>query len=336
LKKVFIDGRDAGSEKDPYIIAEAGINHCGSLKKALAMAAAARSSGADAVKYQFYETGSFLSSKLTDRKIYGIFKKCELTREEKRSLLKGCQKAGISAVVTPLDLPDLELAVSFGASALKIASPDITFFPLLEAASGSGLPVILSTGASGAGDIEKALEALKKRGNPPVILLHCVPRYPAPLLELNLGAIGFLEKRFKLPSGFSDHAAGNSSMLLAFMAGAKCIEKHFMLDGDLDVPDRAVSITAAAFADAVGIIKNWKKIMGTSGLPLRSYFKEFNRVSRRSAFSSKKLPAGSVIGPEDVLYMRPGPGIAPGKPIIGKKLLKALDKGELISYNILE
>ena len=333
MKKVFIDGRQVGGRKGPYIIAEAGINHRGSLKKALEMAGAARFSGADAVKYQFYETGSFLSSRLTDRRVYEIFKKCELTGKEKKALLRGCVKKGISAVVTPLDLQDLELAASCGASAIKIASPDITFIPLLEAAAACGLPVILSTGAAGIKEIERALCVLKKNGKPRVILLHCVPRYPAPLAELNLGSISFLEKRFGLPAGFSDHAAGISSMLMAYAAGAKCIEKHFMLDDALKVPDGPVSVTASLLREAAGILRNWDKIMGKKGLPERPYYKGFNRASRRSAFSAKKLPADAVMGRDDIIYMRPGTGIGPDEPLYGKKLNRPLDKQELIRYN---
>ena len=223
------------SDKAPYLQAEIGINHQGEKQTALAMIESAASHGADGVKFQAFKADTLINEKrLPDD--YAKLKAVELDYSW-LPLLRSCAKSNdVDFICTPFDLQALDTLIEIGADAIKIASGDITFDPLLRAAGRSGLPVILSTGASNMQDIHRALDIIDCAD---VTLLHCVSLYPTLADEVNLHAIVYIGDRLNMRVGFSDHTIGIWAATAAVALGACLIEKHFTLDHSLPGDDHA-------------------------------------------------------------------------------------------------
>lgn len=218
----------------PFLIAEAGVNHGGNFEEALKLADAAKHAGADAVKYQLFDSVKLWG----DERI----KHLELSRVQMKDISAYCKAIGIEFMCTPFDVGALEYLVTLKIARLKIASGCLTNFDLLYAAHQTGLPVILSTGMSTMNEIHRALDTLAIN----VTLLHCTSAYPCRLEDVNLNAMDAL-KVFNRPVGFSDHTGGITASIAAAARGAVAIEKHLTLDRNQDGPDHKSSITPKEF-----------------------------------------------------------------------------------------
>src|SRR6478672_2489334 len=199
-----------------YVIAEAGLNHGGNKERALALVRAAKWAGADAVKFQTFRADRLASTKpavLSHTKeqpnLQELFKKLELPFDAFRALHKEAKRIGIEFLSTPFDEESADFLDELGVNAFKIASGDITHRPLIEHVSRKQKPVLLSTGMSSEEEIEKAIDWMHTQSNNQVILLHCVSSYPASAEELNMKSVGYLQTRFGVPVGFSDHSVGS-------------------------------------------------------------------------------------------------------------------------------
>ena len=232
------------------IVAEVGVNHDGDLNKALALAEAAKQAGADAVKFQCFDSRALWG----DARIANL----ELTRDGLRLLKRRCDGLGIEFMCTPFGVPEV-LFLAPLVQRMKIASGCLNRPPLLEAVRETGLPVILSTGMSEYAEIETALARLDRDK---VTLLHCTSAYPCPLEEVNLLAMDELSVRSGLPVGFSDHTDGNAVAVAAAAIGAEVIEKHFTFDKNAPGPDHKASITPMEFAGMVTAIRIVEKALG--------------------------------------------------------------------------
>jgi N-acetylneuraminate synthase/N,N'-diacetyllegionaminate synthase len=319
--KVTIGPRLIGPAEPLYVIAEAGVNHNGSVETARRLVDAARAAGADAVKFQAFKA-TRLASRHAEQAAYQkgsaaaasqveMLAKLELTSAEFARLKRHCDAVGIEFLATPFGLEDLRALLDLGVRAIKIASPDIINRPLLEAAAGSRLPVLLSTGASEQAEIDAAHDLLGRELGTPLVLLHCVSTYPAPMEQANLRRITALLQRYGCPVGYSDHTQGVQAASLAVAAGACVLEKHFTLDRAQPGPDHAFSLTPGELAEYVRLARSAQVAMGNGLLDLSDPEREVRKVSRCSVTASRDIPAGTTITGDMLIAKRPGTGISP-------------------------
>jgi N-acetylneuraminate synthase len=331
-----------------YIIAEAGVNHNGSLDLAKRLIEVAAEAGADAVKFQTFKADKLVSRaapkaeyqiKHTDasESQYEMIQKLELDEAAHTVLVLHCKSKGIEFLSTPFDLESLEMLIrKSDLSRIKISSGDITNAPLLLEAARTGKPVILSTGMSTLGEIEMALGVLAfgytVRDEPPsleafdkayssaigrkavqekVTLLHCTTEYPAPFTEINLRAMATLRQAFDLPVGYSDHTQGIAIPVAAVALGAVIIEKHFTLDKNLSGPDHKASLEPDELKQMVRSIREVELALGSSlKQPAASELK--NRlIARKSLVAIRDICKGEAFTQDNLATKRPGGGISP-------------------------
>jgi sialic acid synthase SpsE len=251
------------------IIAEIGSNYDGSLDLAKKYISAAAECGADMVKFQTLRKDQLIAPKvimggdMKDNPVYQNFANLELPDEWHFSLKTFANQSNIEFFSTPFYLEAVELLERVGIHTYKIASGDITFFPLLKAVGKTGKDVILSTGGSNLADVESALNVLTDSGSVNITLLHCVCSYPPRFNEMNLKTIGTLKTAFDLPVGISDHTIGSLVPIAAVAMGACVVEKHVTFDRALPGPDHPFAMTMAEFAEMVEQIRRLELALGT-------------------------------------------------------------------------
>jgi N,N'-diacetyllegionaminate synthase len=328
---VQIGNRTLGTGQDVYMIAEAGVNHNGRFEPALRLVDAAKRAGADAVKFQVFTAENLVISHAptaayqlekghTDQR--QMLRELELTRAEFTELAQYCREVGIEFLATPFSIDDLEFLLELGVSAIKLASPDLVNYPLLERAIGSGLPVITSSGACTIDEIDDAVECFSNQGAlSRMILLHCISSYPTSLAQANLAVIGNLTGRYPIPIGFSDHTAEWITGALAVAAGATVLEKHFTLDRKLPGPDQAFSVEEPELEKYIAGAREAKAAMGTPLRQLLACEHDVRKLSRGSVVSAMDIPAGTIITPAMLTVKRPGGGIEPAriKDVVGTR-----------------
>jgi N-acetylneuraminate synthase len=332
------------------IIAEAGVNHNGSLQTALQLIDAAAAAGADMVKFQTFRAEA-ISSKFAAKADYQkknsagapdesqleMLKRLELDEEVHQRLIDHCRAKGIQFLSTPFDIASLNMLVGrFNLTQIKISSGEITNLPFLVKVAHAGRQVILSTGMSSLGEVESALGALaygyvSRQERPSldtfqqsynssegqaflrekVILLHCTTEYPAPVEEVNLKAIALLHQAFGLPVGFSDHTSGIAVSIGAVALGASVIEKHFTLDRNLPGPDHPASLEPDELCTMVKSIREVEAAIGSSRkYPTPAELKN-RTIARKSIVAACDILQGTIFTPENITAKRPGNGISP-------------------------
>ncbi len=334
--------------KRKYVIAEAGVNHNGSLDRALQLVDAAAEAGADAVKFQTFKADKLVSRAApkagyqiantgSDESQHEMIRKLELDEAAHLRLMQHCRGRGIEFLSTPFDLESLAMLASrFDLSRIKLGSGEITNAPLLLAAARTGKPVILSTGMSDLGEVEDALAVLafgyacgdaapslaafeaaycseegRSALSDKVTLLHCTTEYPAPLAEVNLLAMETLRQAFRLPVGYSDHTAGIVIAIAAAALGATVIEKHFTLDRKLPGPDHLASLEPDELQQMVRSIRDVEAALG-SPVKQPAPSELGNRaVARKSLVVSRPVGKGERFGADNLTVKRPGGGISP-------------------------
>jgi N-acetylneuraminate synthase len=335
-------------EKRTWIIAEAGVNHNGSVKLAKQLIDAAKDAGADAVKFQTFRADQVISrlapkaeyqKKRTDssESQLEMVRQLELNEQAHRILIEHCKKRGIQFLSTPFDLESVDLlARILDLPCLKLPSGDITNGPLLLQAARTGKRIILSTGMSTLGEIEEALGVLafgytKNRSRPStkafkaayisqngylalrkkVKLLHCTTEYPAPFAAINLNALATLKTAFGLPVGFSDHTVGIAVSIAAVALGAVIIEKHVTLDKSLPGPDHIASIEPQELKDLVAAIRQVEMAMGSARKNIEECEMKNRVIARRSLFAAGPISKGEMFTAGNIALKRPGTGISP-------------------------
>lgn len=333
--------------KEPYLIAEIGVNHEGSLDKAKKLIELAKEGGADAVKFQTYKAELIASkfspsywdlSKEKTKSQFELFKKFDiLDIKDYEELYKFSKSLNIDFSSTPFDLKaakDLCHIVDF----FKVASADITFFPLLNFISTTDKPVILSTGASNVNEIENAVNLIEKNSTYSPVIMHCILNYPTRNENANLSMISFLKEKFRdYEIGLSDHTIPSQNLdniIYAYLLGATIIEKHFTHDKSLPGNDHYHSMD---FED----IKKFRKKM----LEIKNVLGDFEKVcipseeisrknARRSIYTFGNLKKNDILNENNIICKRPGNGISPEHyyDILGKRIKKDLDDDSLISW----
>jgi N,N'-diacetyllegionaminate synthase len=291
-----------------YVISEIGSNFNGSLEIAKQYIRASKAAGADAVKFQSIRKDRLIAPRVfedgrsVDNPIYRNCTFCELPDEWYPELKEEANKADIEFVSTPFYLEAVDILESIGVSTYKIASGDITFYPLLEKVGRTGKRIILSTGASGLPEIEIALKKLREAGAGEIVLLHCVSNYPPEWSEINLLAMATLQKHFNLPVGISDHSPGNLIPIAAVALGAVVIEKHVTFDRSLAGPDHPYAMTMEEFGDMIRQVRLLEQALGSGDkVPTRTELLKQRRI-RRGIYDPNSLEHSES---PDGLWLRP-------------------------------
>ncbi|MCD6472937.1 N-acetylneuraminate synthase [Candidatus Aerophobetes bacterium] len=353
-----MNGTDIFEDKC-FIIAEAGVNHNGSLELAYKLVDVAVKAGVDAVKFQTFKTENVVSKNAekadyqkktmgTGESQFEMIKKLELPFEDFKKIKKYCDKKGIIFLSTPFDYESADFLESL-VPLYKIGSGEITNLPFLEYIAEKGKPIILSTGMSTLGEVEEAITTIINV-NPsffdtshlspltshasPLTLLHCISNYPAEYEDVNLKAMLTLKEAFKLPVGYSDHTLGIEVPIAAVAMGATIIEKHFTLDKNLSGPDHRASLEPDELKAMVKAIRNVEKSLG-DGIkrPTQSEL-QVMKVVRRSLVAKKDIRAGETVKESDMLVKRPATGIPPKfkEIVIGMKPTRSIKKDELFNW----
>ncbi len=321
MSNVSIGGRTIGDGEPCFIIAEAGCNHNQSLEIALGLVDMAVESESDIVKFQSYVADDIYSKKTPmmehfrakmnashDATMYDLIKATELPRELERRVVDYCREQNIPFMSTPFGLGDVDVLESYGVPAYKVASFEMTHFPLLQKVGETGKPIILSTGMSTLGDIEKSLNAIGRSDN--IILLHCVSSYPADPEECNLRVIETLKRTFGCPVGFSDHTPGIEVSKLAIAVGANVVEKHVTVDQTLPGPDHHFSLTREELCGLVAAAREINTVLGSPHKFCTPGEQALKRIGRRTLCAATDIRKGSRITPSEIAVKRPGTGIA--------------------------
>lgn len=327
------------------IIAEAGVNHNGSLKLAMQMVDVAADAQVDYIKFQTF-TGEKVISRYAPKAEYQIqqtggeesqldmVKKLELSESEHIELIRYCEKKRVKFLSTPFDLDSIDLLHRLGLDTLKIPSGEITNLPYLRKIGALNKNLIVSTGMATLGEVEKALEVLEASGTErsKISLLHCTTEYPAPIEDVNLRAIQTLHQAFQLPVGYSDHTLGIDVAIAAVALGACIIEKHFTLDKNMEGPDHKASLDPSELKQLVVAIRNIEKALGHGRkIPSPSEIKNIP-IARKSIIALKNISQGELFTPENITVKRPGSGISPmmWDFVLGKRAPRDFKEDELI------
>lgn len=332
-----------------FVIAEAGVNHNGSLDTALRLVAAAKTCGADAIKFQTFKAEKLVTrgaEKAAYQKRqdgvgdsqFDMLRRLELKEADFATLMAACAGVGIEFLSSPFDEESADFLHSLGMRVFKIPSGEITNIPFLEHLAAKGKPVILSTGMCTLGDVEEAVSLLRSQGVPGITLLHCVTEYPAPIDEVNLLAMNTLRMAFQTEVGYSDHTPGVQIPIAAAALGATVIEKHFTLDTSMQGPDHKASLAPVDFRSMVEAIRSVERALG-DGIkrPVPCELKNMI-VARKSVVAAQTIDEGEVITREKLAVKRPGSGIPPrdlGR-VVGLKASRPIPRDTVLTWQLLK
>lgn len=349
MKTVQLTPKKAiGNFSEPYIIAEIGANHNGDIDLAKKIIDEAVACGCDAVKFQSWTPDSIVSREEYDRnqtyndspkKHFGslreMVEKYYLTTEQHYELKEYCRGKDVDFCSTPFTNAETDLLEQLDVPFYKIASMDVNNLEFLRYISAKGKPVVLSTGMSSLGEIERAINVMTKAGNDNIVLLHCISIYPPLYEDIHLNNIPMLRQTFGYPVGFSDHTIGYSIPLASVALGSCLIEKHFTLDKEMPGWDHEISANPEEMRVICSESKNIIKSLGSFKRMVSNAEEEKKKKFRRSAVSRIDMPVGHTIAESEIDFKRPGTGIAPDQVefIIGRTTKVAINEGDLIQWS---
>lgn len=329
--------------KNTFIIAEAGVNHNGSLDIAKKMIDEASKTGVDAIKFQTFKTENLVckgakkaeyQKNNTDNKEnqFEMLKRLEFSYEDFKELKEYCKLKDIMFLSSPFDLESIEMLKKLDIEIFKVPSGEIENVAYLREIAKCNKKIILSSGMCNLSDIEFAVDILEKEGAKDISILHCNTEYPTPMEDVNLKAMETIKKAFSYEVGYSDHTEGIEIPIAAVALGAKIIEKHFTLDKSMEGPDHAASLTPKELKDMVSAIRNIEKALGNGRkIPSKSESKNKD-IARKSIVSKRPIKKGEIFSLENITTKRPGTGISPKRfdEIIGKEAFKDFNEDEMI------
>tara|TARA_B100000959_G_scaffold282798_1_gene350034 strand:- start:2480 stop:3481 length:1002 start_codon:yes stop_codon:yes gene_type:complete len=330
-----------------FIIAEAGVNHNGSIELARKMIDVAVEAGADAIKFQTFKAEKVVSryapkaeyqkkTTTADESQLEMIKKLELGVDAHRELIAHCRQKNIQFLSSPFDLESIDLLNELGLDIFKTPSGEITNLPYLRKIGALKKEIILSTGMADLGEIEDAIDVLMEAGTKlkNITVLHCNTEYPTPMQDVNLTAMETIALKFCVRVGYSDHTLGIEIPIAAVALGAIVIEKHFTLDKNMKGPDHRASLEQDELKTMVNAIRNIEKTLG-NGIKKPSPSELKNMViARKSIVAARDIRKGEAFTEENLTIKRPGTGISPMRwdEVIGQRARKAHNIDELISW----
>ncbi len=328
-----------------YIIAEAGVNHNGSLENAKKLVDMAKESGADAIKFQTFRAEESTSNsaekaeyqKKNDTRKESqleMIKRLELPFSDFDILNRYCREKKIDFISTPDGGESLAYLLKLDVPIIKVGSTEVTNIYFLEEIAKSMKPIILSTGMSTLGEVEKAIDIIENQGNKDITLMHCTTDYPTKLEDVNLNAMLTLKNAFHVPVGYSDHTIGYEAAIAATTMGACYIEKHITLNRDMPGPDHKASMPPYEFKEYVRHIRNTESLLGDGRKKPTFRERSIMQQARRSILAAENLKNGTILKQEMFCYKRPGNGIAPEYTdiLVGRKLKRDIKKEEIITW----
>ncbi|MEQ8426946.1 MAG: N-acetylneuraminate synthase [Gammaproteobacteria bacterium] len=332
--------------KQVYVIAEAGVNHNGSLDLAMQLVREAKIAGADAVKFQTFNADELVTrtAEKADYQLrntsgcntqYEMLKQLELSIEEFATLKRECQSVGIDFLSTPYNTTDVDALEKLDVNIYKIASAMAVEPAFLEYVAKTNKPIILSTGMCTHDEVANAVDVIKNNTTAQLTLLQCTTNYPSTIEDCNLAAMVKMADTFDVPVGYSDHTQSHTSAIVAVALGASVIEKHFTLDKSMDGPDHSSSCDPPELKEYITLIKQASECLGDACKAPTSN-ESINRPKmRRGVVAKTDLPAGTIVSHEHIAYKRPESDLKPGQVhlIIGKKLKLDLKKDDVLKLD---
>ena len=327
-----------------FIIAEAGVNHNGSLKLAKKLVDEAKNAGVDCIKFQTFIAENIVSKTAVKAEYqkqntnnssesqYNMLKKLELSFSDFIELNNYCKAKNIQFLSTAFDFESIDFLSSLDMNVWKIPSGEITNLPYLIKIANLGKDVIISTGMSTMEDIQNALSVLKTNGAGNITVLHCTTEYPAPFADVNLKAMLTIKDKFDVNIGYSDHTKGIEIPISAVALGATVIEKHFTLDKNMQGPDHKASLEPHELKKMVESIRNVESALGDGIKRLAESEKKNISIARKSIIAKRDIKKGEIFTQENLTVKRPGNGISPMKwfEILGQEAIKDFKEDELI------
>ena len=327
------------------IIAEAGVNHNGSLEMAMQLIEKAAEAGVDYVKFQTFKSEKLVSRHATKAEYQKantevedsqlkVLQQLELSVDDHLRLIEHCNHCGIKFLSTAFDLDSIDFLDSLNLDLWKIPSGEITNLPYLRRIAQKGSRVIMSTGMCEPEDIEAALNVLTTNGTPleNITLLHCNTEYPTPWNDVNLRAMHDIANRFNVPVGYSDHTKGIEVPIAAVALGATVIEKHFTLDNNLPGPDHKASLEPQQLKAMVDAIRHIEQALGNGVKQISESERKNIAIARKSIVAATEIKEGELFTEENLTVKRPGGGISPMKwdEVIGTTASRTYLPDELI------
>lgn len=306
-----------------YIIAEAGVNHNGSLKLAKQLCDVAKEAGVNAVKFQTWKTEKICTQEVKlatyqERNIldknssqFQMLKNLELSYDQFSELQAYCKNIGIEFLSTPDEEESLNFLMSLNLPLIKVGSGEITNIPYLRKIASFRKQVILSTGMSSLAQVALAYDTLLSFGAPEVQLLHCTTNYPCPKNEVNLNAMLTLKEAFKCTVGYSDHTMGIEIPIAAVALGAQIIEKHFTLDKNMEGPDHKASLEPNELKAMVDAIRNIELALGDGIKKPNRSEEKISKVVLKTIVAARPIKKGEVLSEDNLTVKRVGKGISP-------------------------
>ena len=360
---ITIGKRIIGTNCPCFIIAEAGVNHNGSIELAKKLVDVAVAANADAIKFQTFKAEEEVTKvtpkadyqkldKDNNESYFEMIKKLELNEYDHKYLMKYCKQKRIIFLSTPSEEKSAEMLNRLGVEAFKIGSNDIVTIPLLEMIGAYHKPMIISRGMATEEEIQEALDTVKSQGNNDIILLHCTSNYPAQLKDLNLSVLETLKNKFRVLVGYSDHSEGLDAPYIAALLGAAVIEKHITLDKTLPGPDQRFALDPDELKKMVkdirnserlssneknkklNFIKNLKEILGNPDIKPTPSELEMRKNTRKSVVAKYDLIKDTKICRKDIAFKRPAFGVPAKqyKEIIGRKTILEIKKDEFLTF----
>lgn len=329
------------------IIAEAGVNHNGSLDIAKLLVDKAVEAGVDIIKFQTFKAERLVSKSAkqaeyqkkntgsnADDSQYNMLKKLELSEHDHQELMAYCKERGIRFFSTAFDLESIDYLHSLNLGLWKIPSGEITNYPYLKKISQYHEPVILSTGMCEMDDVRAAMNVLINNGvqRNQITILHCNTEYPTPYEDVNLRAMLELQKEFQCKVGYSDHTKGIVVPIAAVAMGASVIEKHFTLNRNMEGPDHRASLEPDELIEMVNAIRNIEQALGSGKKVVSNSERKNIAIARKSIVAACPIKKGEVLTEQNVTVKRPGTGISPmlWEEVVGTRAIKDFSEEDLI------
>jgi len=329
--------------KKVFIIAEAGVNHNGNIELAFELCRQAKLAGVDAVKFQTWKTEKIITQNTpkadyqtvntgSQETQFEMLKKLELSYNQFIEIKKYCDSIDIQFLSTPDEEDSLEFLVSLGLDIIKVGSGEITNIPYLRKIGKTKKEIILSTGMSNLGEVERAYDTLVDAGAKKISLLHCTTNYPCPYNEVNLKAMQTLKSAFNTTVGYSDHTEGIEVSIAAVALGAEIIEKHFTLDKNMEGPDHKASLNPLELKLLVESIRNIELALGNGIKQANKSEIEIRKVVLKSIVASKPIKINEIFDETNLTVKRAESGVSPiyWDLFIGKKSNKNYEIDEII------
>lgn len=338
-----------GGQAPCYIIAEAGVNHNGSLEMALDLVRAAKKTGSDCVKFQTFKAEAVVTAaapkanyqlEVTDRgeSQLAMLKKLELPLEDYHAIIALCKELNIQFLSTPYNYADADFLNNLGVDAFKIASGQLVEHDFLQYVARFNKPMIISSGMATLAEVFEGVECIRATGNNQIALLQCTTNYPSSLEDANILAMKSMRHALNILIGYSDHVPSNYACYSAVALGAKVIEKHFTLDKNLEGPDHSSSLNPAEFTELVNGVRSIEKTLGSPIKTPTAAEIANTKGMRRSIVLVTDLPKGSELKKEHIAFKRPATGLAPKRlnEVIGKRINKDLKSDAILMDGDLE